>query len=391
MAGEYPVSRLWYLEKNQMSTKRKSTSRRQFLAEGSKIAGAGVLGLAASPVLLKSNIARAVSPDKRIKIGQIGTAHAHARGKMQTLRKLDREYEVVGIVEPDPSRRQAMKDRPAYKGLKWMTEEQLLNTKGLQAVAVETAKRDLVPTAMRCVNAGMRIHLDKPPGESLSAFRKLLAEATRRGLTVQMGYMFRNNPAFQLCFKAVREGWLGDVFEVHGVISKTISTSKRKELAKYTGGTMFNLGCHLIDSLVTVLGKPENVTAYVRRTRPTQDNLADNQLAVFEYPKATATIRSAVIEVEGGRRRQFVVCGDRGTVDIRPLEPSRLQLALDGPQSQYKKGYQEVKLPPMPGRYDDQLIEFARIIRGELESDYTPSHDLAVHEAVLRASGLALD
>jgi predicted dehydrogenase len=119
--------------------------------------------------------------------------------------------------------------------------------------------------------------------------------------------------------------------------------------------------------------------------------LADNQLAVFEYPKATATIRSAVIEVEGSRRRQFVVCGDQGTVDIRPLEPPRLQLAVSGPRGGYKKGYQEVELPPMPGRYDDQLIEFARIIRGELESGYTPSHDLAVHEAVLLASGLMLD
>lgn len=207
---------------------------------------------------------------------------------------------------------------------------------------------------------------------------------------MQLGYMFRYNPAFQFCFKAVREGWLGEIFEVHGVISKKISVSSRKSWLEYTGGTMENLGCHLIDALVTVLGKPEKIAAYVRRTRPEQDNLKDNQLAVFEYPKATATIRSSVIEVEGGKRRQFVVCGDQGTVDIRPLEPPRLLLALSRPRGEYKKGYQEVKLPPMSGRYDDQLIEFARIIRGETESDYTPTHDLAVHEAVLRASGLAL-
>jgi len=373
-----------------MSSKNNKISRREFLSRSSEIAGAGVLGLAASPVLLKSNIARAANPDKRIKIGQVGTSHPHARGKMEALRKLGREYEVVGIVEPDWKNRTAAKNRDAYKDLKWMTEEQLFNTKGLQAVAVETEMCDLVSTAMRCVNAGMHIHLDKPPGESLSAFKELLDEATRRGLNVQLGYMFRNNPAFQFCFKAVREGWLGDVFEVHGVISKTISARSRKKLSQYAGGTMYNLGCHLIDALITVLGKPEKVTAYVRRTRPQQDNLADNQLAVFEYAEATATIRSAVMEVEGGKRRQFVVCGDQGTVDIRPLETPRLQLALSGARGEYKKGYQEVKLAAMPGRYDDQLIEFARIIRGEIKSDYTPAHDLAVHEAVLRASGLAL-
>ena len=358
------------------------------MAYGPKVAGAGLIGLGTSAAFSKSNRTPVTNSDRSIKIGQIGTAHAHARGKMETLRKLNREYKVVGIVEPDPERRKTVENHPAYKGLKWMSEEQLLNTKGLRAVAVETAKCDLVPIAMRCINAGMHIHLDKPPGESLSAFKKLLDEATSRRLIVQMGYMFRNNPAFQFCFKAVREGWLGDIFEVHGVIGKTISNSRRRELARYRGGTMFELGCHLIDSLVSVLGKPDRIAPYVRHTRPQQDSLADNQLAVFEYSKAVATVRSAMIEVEGTKRRQFVVCGDRGTVEIRPLEPPSLQLALSRPRGRHKKGYQEINLPPMPGRYDEQLIDFACIIRGEKESGYPPSHDLAVHEAVLQASGI---
>ena len=50
-----------------------------------------------------------------------------------------------------------------------------------------------------------------------------------------------------------------------------------------------------------------------------------------------------------------------------------------------------MKLPPMPGRYDGQLIELARIIREEKESEYPPEHDLAVQEAVLKASGAPLN
>ena len=50
-----------------------------------------------------------------------------------------------------------------------------------------------------------------------------------------------------------------------------------------------------------------------------------------------------------------------------------------------------MKLPSMPGRYDDQLIELARIIREEKESEYPPEHDLAVQEAVLKASGVPLN
>jgi predicted dehydrogenase len=374
-----------------MASRHEGISRREFLRRSSKTAGSGALALTASAAFRQSSPAYAAKLLRRVKIGQIGTAHAHAKGKIAALRKLHQQFEVVGIVEPDPGLRKAAENDSAYSGLNWMTDEQLFNAKGLQAVAVETENRHLVPTAIRCLEAGMHVHLDKPPGESLSALKELLDEAARRSLTVQMGYMFRNNPAFRFCFKAVRRGWLGDIFEVHGVISKTISPAARRKLARYPGGTMFNLGCHLIDALVTVLGKPDRVTAYVRRTRPQQDSLADNQLAVFEYPKATATIRSAVIEVEGFKRRQFVVCGDQGTIDIRPLEPPRLLLALSSARGTHKKGYQEIKLPPVSGRYDDQLIELARIVRGEKESEYPPSHDLAVHEAVLRAGGVPLD
>jgi predicted dehydrogenase len=230
--------------------------------------------------------------------------------------------------------------------------------------------------------------LDKPAGESLAKFRQVLDEASRRGLVVQMGYMFRNNPGFQFCFQAVREGWLGRISEVHGVMSKLSPAEQRKPLLRYRGGTMFELGCHLIDLLVRVLGKPDRVTPFARSTRPELDDLADTQLAVFEYPRALASIRASVVEAEGGRRRQFVVCGDEGTVSILPLEPPRLTLALTRSQGEFAPGYHEVELPAMPGRYDEQLIELARIARGELEHPYTPEHDLAVQETVLLASGL---
>jgi len=216
--------------------------RRTFLQHGGKFAGMGLMALSQA----KNSKAQAIRSRKRIKIGQIGTTHAHAAGKMATLRKLSEDYEVVGIVEPDPDRQGQLKNHSAYRGLKWLSEEQLLNTPGLHAVAVETDITELVPTGARCVSAGKHIHLDKPAGLSLTEFRTLLDDATRRQLTVQMGYMFRHNPAFQFCFQAVQKGWLGEVFELDGVISKTINAQQRQKLVPYPGA-MFELGCHLVD------------------------------------------------------------------------------------------------------------------------------------------------
>src|SRR5688500_14953799 len=78
----------------------------------------------------------------RIKVGQIGVGHAHAT-KLGAFRQSS-EWEVVGIVEPDAELRKRAENVEAYRGLNWMTQEQLLNVPGLQAVLVETRVRDLL-------------------------------------------------------------------------------------------------------------------------------------------------------------------------------------------------------------------------------------------------------
>jgi predicted dehydrogenase len=345
--------------------------------------------LAASLLAASSPAVFAAAPaSERIRIGQIGTGHGHAAGKMSTMRKLSDQFEVVGIVEPDPAARARAEKEKAYAGVKWLTEAELLATPGLKAVAVETEVRNLLPAARRCVDAGLHIHLDKPAGESLSEFRELLNAASRKKVVVQMGYMFRSSPAFRFLYTAVREGWLGRVFEVHAVMSKQVSAPERKELAVYPGGSMFELGCHLIDSLTTIMGRPDRITPYGRTTHPDQDSLVDNQLAVFEYPSATATVRSSLIEPFGTERRQFTVCGEEGTIEIAPLEPPNLRMALLKPREGYQRGWQDVTLPKSAGRYDDDLRALAKMIRGEMAPEWNHDHDLLVQESVLKACGL---
>jgi len=349
--------------------------RRHFLST----AGAACLSMAAS-----SSGASIVKKEK-IKIGQIGTGHAHASGVFSQLSQVADDYELVGIVENDRERRKSLGD--SYQGVKLISEEQLLNTKGLQAVVVETEVQDLLPTARRCVEAGMNIHLDKPAGENLPDFKKLIDEVARRKLHLQMGYIYRYHPAFQFCYQAVADGWLGDVFEVHAVMSKKVGAASRKHLSRFAGGSMFEIGCHVIDLMVRVLGKPDKTTPYARKTHPDRDALVDNQLAAFDYPEAIASIRSALIEYDGHRRRQFTVCGEFGTFDLRPLAGNSFRLTLERPQGKYKTGYQDVTVPKGPGIFISAFRDMAAVLRSEKESDYPLSHELDVHETILRASG----
>lgn len=352
------------------------SSRREFVQRA-----AGASALAVFPGVV-------FGAESRIKVGQIGTKHAHAHGKMDALRKYPDVFEVVGVVESDAKQRAAVAKRKTYQGLKWMTESELLATPGLKAVAVETDVRDLVPTGLRCVKAGKHIHLDKPAGESLGECKALHAEARRRGVTIQMGYMLRYNPAFQFLLEVLEKGWLGEITEVTGMMGKKMNDAGRKQLAEFEGGGMFELACHIIDALVYVLGRPDSVAAFNHRTQPDKDSFADNQMAVFDYPKAIATIRCNHVDPMGFARRQFNVTGTQGTFQIQPLEPPKVRLGLDRARGKFKKGFQDVPIPKAAGRYDAEFLDLAKIIRGEKELAWSHEHDIATHEAVLRASGM---
>jgi len=335
------------------------------------IQNAGAVTVAAPFVL------RGAKPP-RIKIGQIGLGHPHAGGKLGAIRSLADDFELIGVVEANATLRQRA------KGVKFTSEAQLLETKGLQAVAVETAVRDLVPTAARVIANGQHIHLDKPAGPSLMAFQKLVAEARRKKLALQMGYMLRYNPAFQFMFRAVREGWFGELMEIDAMMGKMAGAGMRKELAEFSGGGFFELACHILDAAVYLMGPPTKVHGIIRRTQQGEgDTFADNQLAVLEYPKGTACLRCNHNDPFGFPRRRFQVAGTRGGMEIQPLESGRFVLNLDRARGEYKKGSQTVQLKG--GRsYTAEFADLAKVIRGEKKLAWSYDHDLAVHATLLK-------
>jgi len=199
--------------------------------------------------------------------------------------------------------------------------------------------------------------------------------------------MYRYNPAVVLLRDFLKKGWLGEVFEVHTVMSKVVEPVERKRLAEFPGGIMFELGCHVLDLVIGVLGKPREVTAFTRHSSARDDQLLDNMLAVLSYPKALATVKSSALEVEGFDRRHLVVCGTEGTFHIQPLDNPAARISLSRARGEYRKGTQDVKFPRYM-RYVDDAADMARIIRREKASEFSSEHDLIVQETLLKACGL---
>jgi len=320
-----------------------------------------------------------------IRAGILGTGHGHAVGKLRVL-QASADWELAGVCEPDAAARARRQGEDAWSGVRWVEEAELMEDPAVRMLAVEGEVPELLPLAERAAAAGKHLHLDKPPGADLPRFRAILEEARRQELIVQLGYMFRYNPGFDRVRQAMGEGWLGQVHYLHGCINTDLSPAARQKVSFHPGGMMLELGCHLIDVLVLLMGRPRRVVPFLRHDGRLEDGLADNTLAVLEFDGAIATIESAAMETQPFPRREFAVCGDQGSIVLQPLEPPALRLCLREARGAFAAGWQSVPVDDVP-RYERDLEELARCIRSGEPLPYPYEHDATVQETVLRACG----
>ncbi|MCL4693688.1 MAG: Gfo/Idh/MocA family oxidoreductase [Candidatus Hydrogenedentes bacterium] len=341
--------------------------------------------LAASAVGLAGSSAAAPSAGVTVRCGMIGIDHAHALDVLEEILKSD-DIELVGICEPDDAIREAKKDVPILQGLPWVTEDVLLNDRTIQVVVVETGVTRLLQYGRAAIDAGKHLHIDKPPGTSLTEWKALLDAAEAKNLIVQMGYMYRYNPGFDLIRKAVREGWLGDVYSIQASMCTGLPPERRAQMAIHPGGIMLELGCHLIDMICVIMGPPQKVTPFLRHDAPTDEGLADNCIAVLEYENAMAAVEVAALEPAAFPTRRFKIVGPKGKIILEPIEPPKIRMYLSESAGGYEKGWNDIELPDLP-RHARDLADLAACVKGSAEFAYSKEHDYQVQRTVLQACG----
>ena len=167
-----------------------------------------------TPLVASSLIASQLNPalygqsKARIRVGQIGTKHGHAGGKLEAIKKLSEHFDLVGVVEEDQVQKEMVQGTGAYAHCNWMTVEQLLNQPGLQLVLVETEIDQLLSVAEKCLSAGMHVHLDKPAGASMDDFRRVTEIAIEKIGSFNWDICFVATRPFSSCSMQLgKVGW----------------------------------------------------------------------------------------------------------------------------------------------------------------------------------------
>jgi len=326
---------------------------------------------------------------KKVKVAMYGTGAAHAIGALGTLRELNEYFDFVGVCEPDEKLKSRAEETEYYKGVHWLTETEMLKITDLDAVVVESEEVNLTKSAIAMARKGLHIFMDKPGGESLEDFEELIRIMKNTGKVFYTGYMYRHNPSVIHAKKLVSDGVLGDITSVEAQMSIRFDTTD--SLLKFKGGITYFLGCHLIDLIYSILGEPKKVVPHSASTRADFNDSLDYGFTVYEYDNGVSFIKTNATEVNGFDRRQIVITGTRGTVEIRPVElfdkvdtlylTSEMKVSV----SDGNKVAEEVIKFPKYKRYDDMFIDFARCVVGEKTNNYSYDYERGLHRLIMKS------
>jgi scyllo-inositol 2-dehydrogenase (NADP+) len=217
------------------------------------------------------------------------------------------------IVTRDPERRaQASREHPGARLLDGI-DDVLAEADALDLVVVATPNRAHVPMARAALEAGLAVVVDKPLAPTAAEARALVALARERGRLLTVFQNRRWDGDFLTLRRLVADGMLGDVlrFESRFERWRPEPRASWKENADPAegGGILLDLGTHLVDQAVTLLGPVSHVYAELERRRPGVVVEDDAFVALTHASGARTHVWLSAMAAQGGPR--FRVLGTR--------------------------------------------------------------------------------
>ncbi|HLM09567.1 MAG TPA: Gfo/Idh/MocA family oxidoreductase [Thermoleophilaceae bacterium] len=140
-------------------------------------------------------------------------------------------------------------------------------------VVVAAPNRHHVPLALRAVEAGLHVVVDKPLAGSAGEGRRLADAVAARGVVASVFHNRRWDGDFLTLRRLVSEGALGELLRLESRFERwrpEVDTGKWREGGgpEDAGGVLFDLGPHVIDQALELMGPARSVYAEVRALRP---------------------------------------------------------------------------------------------------------------------------
>ena len=212
-------------------------------------------------------------------------------------------------------------------------------------IVVGTPNETHFELAHKALEAGKHVVVDKPLTATSAEAETLAKLAASKGLILAPFHNRRWDGDFLTIRDLLNKGSLGRLVTFESHFDRFRPTPKEntwKESANPANGLLFDLGPHLVDQAQALFGKPEAITASVRRDRD-NSGIEDAFDIVLRYPRLLAICRSTMIAADPSPR--FLLQGTSGSYKKYGLDPQEPALVAGA------------KVPPQTEAPDDWLHE----------------------------------
>ena len=176
---------------------------------------------------------------------------------------------LTSIVTSDPER--SAQARSAYPHVRILpSADDLFAAADAHDLAVIAApNRHHVPLALRAVDVGLHLVVDKPLAANVADAQRLADAAEARGVVASVFHNRRWDGDFLTLRRLVSEGSLGDLVRLESRFDRWRPETDRSKWREGggpedAGGVLFDIGPHLIDQVLELLGPARSVYAEVR-------------------------------------------------------------------------------------------------------------------------------
>lgn len=273
--------------------------------------------------------------------------------------------------------------------------EELLASDSIQLVVIATPNVSHFDLARQCLLAGRHVVIDKPFATTYAEAAELVSQAEKCGRLLSV-YQSRR---FDGDFKTVRNLFASDalgrvvLFESHyDRYRLQLRPGAWREQAGPGSGVFFDLGPHLIDQALTLVGTPEAISADIRveRDGAVVDDAFDLTL---RYPRLRVLLRGTMLASKPSPH--FLIHGTKGSYVKYGLDPQENALKRgelpEGPDwgkepeeawgtlSQVEGDkVTERAVPTEPGDYREYYANVRDAILGKAALAVTPQGALSV-------------
>jgi scyllo-inositol 2-dehydrogenase (NADP+) len=205
----------------------------------------------------------------------------------------------------------ALADYPQVSIVK--TFEDVLANPDIHLVVVNTPNELHYPMTKAALQAGKHVVVEKPFTLNIDEGNELIALANKQHKTLSVFQNKRLESDHLDAQKIIESGTLGRIVEVEWHYDRyrtNVTHKKWKEDNLPGSGTWFDLGIHMVDSMLCLFGKPKAVYADMRSLRRAEGS-TDYFNVCFHYEDMRVILRSSTYVSEKGAT--VTIHGDKGS------------------------------------------------------------------------------